>query len=112
MDVTHTAIVLSVERYMRTKSEAALAYFVSLNPNCEGAQWADILDDLLSENANLEITEPTYELMKPVVPILSLPWVVPVTLTLLYAHNGNPPYTVEVCYWHGFVMGMIEAKGL
>jgi len=111
-EVSKEDILLSVQKYMITKSQAALEYFVSLNPKMDGAEWADCLNILLDGDSHLAITDPTYELMKPTVPIMTLPWIVPVTLTLLYAHRGQPPYTVEVAYWHGFLMGRIEKKGV
>jgi hypothetical protein len=103
-----TEYLLGIERYMPRESDLALTYFVQLNPKYDGAKWADCLDVLLETDAHLDVTEPTYEALKPIVPIGTEPWILPITMTLLYAHKGAPPYTVEVAYEHGRLTARVE----
>jgi hypothetical protein len=100
-----TDILLAVQRYMPARSVGALEHFKKANPSFEGAQWADVLDILLENDAHVDLTDAIYDDLRVVVPIGTEGWILPVFLTLLYNNKGHAPYAAEVAYYHGFVSG-------
>lgn len=108
--MSRTDALVTFGRLFPTRfQEPALQYFAEINPHYKGAAWIDCLDVLLEADAHLEITEPAYEALAALVPIEHKGWILPVTLTLLYARKGAPPFTVDVAYWHGYVSAKEES---
>lgn len=103
--MTRIQAVLAVQKFMPSRSLNALAHFCETNPHYRGAQWADVLDVLLSSDAHCDLTEAIYEDLKIIVPIGTMELIIPVFLTLLYHNKGHAPFAGEVAYYHGFVQG-------
>lgn len=102
--------LLGIQKYMPQQAERALKYFVELNPNMQGAQWADVLDNLIESDSHLDIIEDMYEYSKPYVTVDEFAWFRPIILTLTYSNHGAPPYPQMVMYWMGYISGRRERE--
>jgi hypothetical protein len=108
--MTHTDIVLAIEKYMSTQCASALTYFCELNPNWKGAHWAGILVNLMETDSHPDITEFVYSCVKPIASVDELHWSTPVALTLTYSNHGAPALPEMVLYWMGYIAGRLELK--
>jgi hypothetical protein len=89
--------LLAVQAALPVESGQALATFVTANPHWRGAQWADVLDVLADSDSNLEVTEPMWDGLEAAGALTEArrPYITLVTLTLLYAHPGEPEHPSE-----------------
>lgn len=105
-----TDILLAIQRHFPKESLDALAYFTELNTNARGADWADALDMLLESNAHCDITDMVYEDLRPMVPLGDIPYIAPMTLTLMYAKRGLPPFSAIIAFSLGWLAGKQERE--
>jgi hypothetical protein len=105
-----TDILLAIQRHFPKESSAALEYFTQLNTNARGADWADALEMLCESDAHCDITEMVYDDLRPLVPMDNLGYIVPITLTLIYAQRGNPPFSNTIAYYCGKFTAKLESE--
>jgi hypothetical protein len=85
-----TKRLLAVAQRMPIMSQLALSRFVRANPSWNGAGWAEVLDVLDDSDSDLEVVEPVYDALEPLLAPELRGYISLVTLTMHWAQPDRP----------------------